>query len=233
MPELEFINMETRDQENNDKEVQDQAQSSNNYEEVKVQNAPSCTVANANPNAVTQGATIALQLIYQKLQWLGCAGNPCGKAGCPRLFMEGNDWNACWGEVFQIYRQSGPSPVKVGDVIGIYFPRGQSWFALSGGRGHKEGCPGKPTTRYGFQSPHQWRVCWGEVFQIYAKGKKIGDIIESHDAIMIYFIRGQKWVGLVGNNPDLRDCPGKTRPPPSDRYDICWGEIFEIVLKKT
>ena len=66
---------------------------------------PSCNVANTNPNAVAQDATIALQPLYKKLNWLGCAGNPCGKAGCPRLFMEGIDWDSCWGEAF---RKSGP-----------------------------------------------------------------------------------------------------------------------------
>ena len=118
---------------------------------------------------MTHGARIALQAVYQKVNWLGCAGQYCVKAGCPRLHMEGFDWNACWGEVFQIIRSAGPGTVKVGDVVGIYFPRGRSWFSMSGGRGHKEGCPGVPNKAFGFASRDKWQQCWGEVFQIYAR----------------------------------------------------------------
>ena len=226
MPELDSINMQTSEPENDDKyskEVQDQAVSPKYDVKVDLQNAlyPSC-------NTVAQGATIALQPLYQKLNWLGCAGNRCGKAGCPRLFMEGKDWHSCWGEVFQIYRQSGPGTVKVGDVVGIYYPRGQKWFGQGVG---KQGCPGNPTMQHGFESAQHWGRCWGEVYQIYARGKRIGESIESHDAIAIYHIRFKRWVGLVGQNSDLRTCPGGTGPPPPDRYEACWGEIFEIWLK--
>ena len=229
--------METKSQENNAKhskdfEVQDQAQSSKDDGELKLH--CSCTVASISPNskAVKSGARIALQPLYQKLVWLGCAGNLCGKASCPRLFMEGRDWYTCWGEVFEIYRLNGEGPVKVGDLVGFNYPRERGkWFALSGGRGHKEGCPGVPNIKYGFHSRHAWNACWGEVFQIYAKGKNIGDSIQNHDAITVYYVRGKKWVGLVGSHPDLRTCPGTTRPPPPDRYDRCWGEIFELWLQ--
>ena len=149
MPELDSINMQTSEQENNDeysKEVQDQALSPKHDVKVDVQITldPSC-------NAVTQGATIALQPLYHKINWLSCAHNPCGKSGCPRLFMEGKDWDSCWGEVFQIYRQSGPGTVKVGDVVGIYYPREQKWFGLGVA---KADCPGNPTMQHGFESAH-------------------------------------------------------------------------------
>ena len=226
MPELDSIIMQTSEQENNDeysKEVQDQALSPKHDVKVDVQ-----ITLDSSSNAVTQGAIIALQPLYQKLNWLGCAGNHCGKAGCPRLFMEGKDWDSCWGEVFQIYRQSGPGTVKVGDVVGIYYPRGRKWF---GGGTRKAGCPGNPTMQHGFASAKHWGACWGEVYQIYARGKRIGESIESHDAIAIYYIHAKRWVGLVGQNSGLSTCPGKTRPPPPDRYEICWGESFEIWLK--
>lgn len=226
-PGLGFIDAETN---KGDENAEMQLQRMND-ETVKLQIGLSCTVASTNPSIVTHGATIALQPLYQKLMWLGCAGNPCGKAGCPRLFMEGDDWNRCWGEVFQIYRASGPGSVKVGDVVGIYFPRGRAWFAMSGGRGHKEGCPGAPSTRYGFATQDKWRQCWGEVFQIYAKGKSVGDPIQNHDAVTIYYIHEKTWVGLVQNHPDRRGCPGQARPPPLDKYDGCWGEIFELWLR--
>ena len=126
MPEQYSKEMETKSQENNAKhskdfEVQDQAQSSKDDGELKLH--CSCTVASISPNskAVKSGARIALQPLYQKLVWLGCAGNLCGKASCPRLFMEGRDWYTCWGEVFEIYRLNGEGPVKVGDLVGFNY----------------------------------------------------------------------------------------------------------------
>ena len=45
---------------------------------------------------------------------------PCHRA---QMQMTGSDWTNCWGEVFRIYRMSGPGNVRVGDVVGIYYPR--------------------------------------------------------------------------------------------------------------
>ena len=66
------------------------------------------------------------------------------------------------------------------------------------------------------------------MFQIYAKGKTQGTIINNGDSITLFYIRGKKWVGLVNQNVDLRTCPGTVRPPPDDRYDVFWGEIFQL-----
>jgi len=70
--ELDSINMQTSEQENNDKyseEVQDQALSPKHDVKVDIQMTPDprCNVANTNLNTVAQGATIALQPLYQKL----------------------------------------------------------------------------------------------------------------------------------------------------------------------
>ena len=179
-----------------------------------------------------QGSTVALQPLHQKRVWLGCAADPCVKAGCPSLYMEGADWTNCWGEVFQIYRAAGPGNVRVGDVVGLYMPRRSQWFSLATGTGHLAPCPGTPTSLYGFANSDNWYLCWGEVFKIYAREKDIGDIVQDHDDITLYYIQRQLWVGLAeGNNPDLDRCPGSTRPPPSERYDACWGGIFELWLR--
>lgn len=179
---------------------------------------------------VGHGRNVALQPLYQKRFWLGCAPiTYCNRATCPQLYMEGTDWSHCWGEVFRIYRAAGPGDVRVGDVIGLFMRN--RWFSLASGRGHLASCPGAPTTQYGFASSENWYRCWGEVFKIYARGKSIGDVIQDHDDITLYYIQRQKWVGFVDENPDFRTCPGSTRPPPPQRYDVCWGEIFELWLQ--
>ena len=145
--------------------------------------------------------------------------------------MEGVDWNRCWGEVYQIFRKHGPGHVRVGDIVGIYYPRERNWFALSGGRGHLEPCPGHPTKRYGFQDLHRWFRCWGEVYVIYARGKRNGQLIRDRDDVMLYFIHGHSWVSLGRGYVNTEKCPGGNLPPAPDKYDVCWGENFELFLR--
>ena len=178
---------------------------------------------------IQQGNTIALQLLYNRHSWLGCAGNPCGKASCPGIYMEGGDWTNCWGEVFRIYRLHGPGTVAVGDLVGIYYPRESGkWLGCAGSLCGKAGCPGQPTTEYGFENPEKWFQCYGEVFKIYARGKSLGEPIEAYDDVMLYYLSGQNWVGLAGDRVNHAGCPGTIRPPPNERYEVCWGENFEI-----
>ena len=145
--------------------------------------------------------------------------------------MDDNDWRKCFGEVFKIYRKRGSGNVRVGDLIAISYPRESGkWFGCAGRLCGKADCPGH-SCKSGFSLPIKWSQCWGEVFQIYARGKPLGSRINSHDHIMLYYVRGRNWVGLVGRNPDKRTCPGKIRPPPSTKYDRCWGEVFELWVR--
>ena len=149
--------------------------------------------------------------------------------------MDPKDWKKCTGEVFQIYRQRGKGAVRVGDVIGLHFPREHGrWFSLAGGKGHKHPCPGKPKFSTGFENKYKWFKCWGEVFKIFARGydgkvKPHGAVIRERDVIMLCFIRAKKWVGFF-NVADLRKCPGTSLPPPAHKYDGCWGEVAELWL---
>ena len=160
---------------------------------------------------------------------MSCAPNPCRRATCPRLYLEGADWNNCWGEVFRIFRFSGPGRVRAGEVVAIYYPRETGrWFGCAGINCGKATCPGTPTLAYGMQNRDKWFQCWGEVFKIYARGRPLGATIYSHDDIMLFYLQQRKWVGLVGAYTDKRTCPGTVRPPPPSRYDVCWGEVFEL-----
>ena len=179
---------------------------------------------------MTQGSTIALQHLRQKRYWLGCPNKQCIQTTCPGLYMEGDKWNRCFGEVFRIYRQAGVGPIRVGNVVGLYFPRQGAWFSMVGGKGHYGRCPGVPTKDYGFANWRLWCQCFGEVFRIYARGKSNGAVITNHDHIMLYYMHAKKWVGFF-NPPDFRTCPGTKFPPPPDRYDVCWGEVAEMWLR--
>ena len=54
------------------------------------------------PAALNHGDTVALQT-YVRNYWLSCSQPSCFRHPCPRMFITGNDWTRCVGEVFQIY----------------------------------------------------------------------------------------------------------------------------------
>lgn len=184
------------------------------------------------PLSVSHGNTIALQLHHNKRYWLGCTNSYCHKWGCPGLFMSWVDWTNCSGEVFEIYRNEGPGPILVGDTVGVHHPRQPgSWFSCSEQNCTRSKCPGIPTTANGFSTAEKWKQCGGEVFKIYSLRKSIGGIVESHDLIILYHPGNQDWIGIIEKYPTHRTCPGQVLPPPSRKYDKCWGEVFEIVRR--
>ena len=168
MPGPDFANLETNEVESNAElaeyisEIQYQVQGPREDDEAELQSYLSCTLTHSKPD-VLHAAKVALQPLYDKRTWLGCASSPCAKATCPNLYMEGDDWKTCGGEVFQIYRAAGAGNVKVGDAVGLY-AGGDKWFSLSGGKGGKSGCPGAPTIKYGFATRQKWYDCMDEVF---------------------------------------------------------------------
>ena len=150
--------------------------------------------------------------------------------------MDDVDWDNCWGEVFKIYRFLGPGDVRVGDIVGIYYPREDGlWLGCAADDCVKANCPGTPDTQYGMSDDEKWFTCWGEVYKIYAHQKSEGDAIEDRDHVTIYYLQGNDWIGLVNDEPaDHRTCPGTTRedrPPDDAKYNQCWGEVFEIWRK--
>ena len=73
--------------------------------------------------------------------------------------MSGDDWTNCAGEVFKIYRASGTGAVRVGDLVGIYYPHESGrWLDCSSDNCAKGTCPGTPTTAHGFAT-HRALVC--------------------------------------------------------------------------
>ena len=114
--------------------------------------------------------------------------------------MDGHDWNNCWGEVFRIYREEGYGPVRVGDTVGVYYPREiGKWLGCAGHHCGKAPCPGYPDSHSGFTSIHSWSRCWGEVFEIHAKGKRSGGAITSGDIVSLFYVRERRFVSLGFN----------------------------------
>ena len=174
---------------------------------------------------VRSGQQVAIKMPYRN-HWLGCAGHTCSAAGCPGRFFSTSK-SRCWGEKFTIYsKHARGRPIKVGDQVGLYFNRHKKWFGCPHHRCCKYPCPGRPSYHYGFQHPSYWHRCAGEVFTIYAMGKCNGQTINHKDAIMLRY--KNKWVSLWAGKADKRTCPGYLVPPPTNKYDQCAGEAFEI-----
>lgn len=183
-------------------------------------------------SVITHGSTVALQVLYMKMNYFSCRGTFCNKQSCGNLYMEGADWKNCYGEVFEINRRAGSGVVKVGEDIALYYPREPGkWLGCAGKRCGKATCPGRHSCTSGFASPSKWNQCWGEVFKIYVRGKRIGAPVRSNDHIMLYFPRHRNWIGVPSAYADHRTCPGRSLPPPANLYDRCWGEIFELVAQ--
>ncbi len=181
---------------------------------------------------IASGNTIALQT-FVKDQYFSCAGRVCARSGCPRAHMDKNDWNRCTGEVFRIYRKSGRGAVRVHDLVGLYYPRESGrWLGCAGNKCGKAPCPGQPTRHYGFNHRNKWNGCWGEVFRIYAKGKKRHAVVNSDDEISLYYVRGKAWVSQGFHQTVKRGCLGNSLPPSVSKYDGCAHETFTIWKKK-
>ena len=183
------------------------------------------TAADSSCDSIKSGQTVGIKMTYRN-KWLSCSGTWCDKKDCPeRYFSKSN--SECWGEVFRIYSQPAKGKdIKVGDKVGLYYPREAKWFGCSARHCGKYTCPGNPTHNYGFADNQKWHQCGGEVFTIYAFGKGIGDVIVPKDIIMLRF--GHLWVSLWDDPSDKRVCPGFYLPPNKRKYDQCGGEAFEI-----
>ena len=149
--------------------------------------------------------------------------------------MQESDWGTCDGESFRIYREDGPGSVKVGDVVGLYYPYHREWFSCRLNECHRDRCPGTLNEVTGFQSQGKWTDCWAEKFQIYARHRGIGHAIAHGDDIMLYCSRARLWVSLKYNEDvTKRACRAASHglefqaPPQTEAYDSCVGVAFNI-----
>ena len=64
---------------------------------------------------------------------------------------------------------------------------------------------------------------------IYACGKGLGDVIEEHDDVMLYYLQEGRWVSQNRFYLTRKDlCPGYYSPPAAYKYDRCPREVFTV-----
>ena len=68
----------------------------------------------------------------------------------------------------------------------------------------------------------------GRYTKFYARGKKNGDIITHKDDVMILFLQNFDYLSFPGGTIHRNPCPSGHRPPSREKYDCCWGEVFNI-----
>ena len=181
--------------------------------------------------AINQGDRVGLRYVWLGRSWLaGWPAKHVQKATCPGVYFSGSKTKHCHGEIFQIFGQQR-GPIKVGDKVALYYPAGKKWLGCNGPHCLLAPCPGRPTYECGFQDLWRWHGCWGEVFKIAVMNKKIGEVVQHKDPVMLYYLHKSRYVG--GNNRYIvtAPCPGPF-PPPASKWEPCWGEVFEIHLLK-
>jgi len=92
----------------------------------------------------------------------------------------------------------------------------------------KKTCPG--TTSQG----SDFNRCGGEIFRIFARGRKNGEVIYNGDVVMLNYPLVGKYVSIQGykegDDTSLNFCPGRA-PPAYLSYGICSKNAFRIYRK--
>ena len=180
---------------------------------------------------ITQGAYVGLRYVVGGRSWLaGWPTKHVQKVTCPGVYFSGNKPKKCGGEVFRIYHQRR-GPIKVGDKVALYYPRGRKWLGCNSRYCGMYPCPGRPTPAHGFQSRCRWHECLGEVFQIAVMNKRIGEVVQHKDPVMLYYPKKRRYLAASSKYIRTDSCPG-TFPPATNKFEGCWGDVFEIHLLK-
>ena len=172
---------------------------------------------------------LRLQFLGARNSWLGCPYLVCDLRTCPGHGNNYQKFGACYGEVFQIIAEGSiHGYVKSGQRIRLrYVYQPKTWMGCAlNNRCEQKLCPGTLLQARNFGR------CGGEIFQLYARGKKNGEIIYSGDVVMIYYsgryvaIQGQ----YEGDDTSLDFCPA-TNPPAYLSYGICSKNVFRVYRK--
>ncbi len=171
------------------------------------------------------GEAVTLQTTTQH-RWLSCAGNiPCHTtSSLPGLSYTEDE------EVFELYRVFGPGTVKAGDFVGFHYPNENGkWLGCANWECAKSSCPGNPSPQSGFDDTTKWRRCYGEVFQVFARGKAVGEAVNDGDDITLLYVHGKDWLShQEGIAHRYTGCLGAEQPPADASYNRCSGETFKI-----
>jgi len=174
---------------------------------------------------------VKFQFLGTRDAWLGCPNSVCSLQTCSNYGKHPID-GRCYGEEFQIIGE-GPdqSSIRSGQRIRIHYQHeNNTWIGCSdhfGNRCKKENCSGTSLQGKIFTNNR----CWGEAFNIYARGKNNGEIINNGDLVMIYYRHLGRYLTIQkeyeGSETSLNYCPGKI-PPAYLTYSICSKNVFRI-----
>jgi len=172
---------------------------------------------------------LRLQFLGAQDSWLGCADSVCDLRMCPSRNSNYKNFGVCYGEVFQIIAEGDiHGYVKSGQRIRLrYVHKHNTWMGCPvANRCDLRPCPGSLLQARDFER------CRGEIFQLYARGKKDGEVIYSGDVVMIYHVG--KYVAIQGqdegDDTSLNFCPA-TNPPAYLSYGICSKNVFRVYRK--
>ena len=179
---------------------------------------------------------LKLQFLGAKNAWLGCHDHGpstlCILATCPSISHNYRNFEYCWGENFQIIGEGAiHNSIKSGQRIRLrYLNEQNTWMGCSlNNRCDKRTCSGTTSQGSNFNDG-----CWGNIFRIYARGRKNGQTIYNGDVIVLYYVHGGRYVSIQGQyNQDrtsLDFCPG-VAPPAYLSYGICSKNVFRIYRK--
>ena len=178
---------------------------------------------------------LRLQFLGANKAWLGCPYSTCDLRMCPSI--HGDHFSKlCGGEHFQIIGEgTRGSSIMSGQRIrlrSLHNNTNNFWMGCpSNTHCDKRTCPGT-TAQLGNNFNNN--RCSGEIFRIYARGRTNGQIIYNGDVVMLYFVRGDKYIYIQGqsegDDTSLNFCPGAV-PPAYLSYGICSKNAFRVYRK--
>jgi len=177
---------------------------------------------------------LKLQFLGPRGAWLGCPGIDCGLQTCPSLNGNYSYFDAqCWREEFQIIGDGDfYNPIRSGQQVRLRYVREHNTWLGCPFYNHcdKRLCSGTIAQAGDFRNNR----CWGEIFKIYARGRKNGDVIYNGDVVMLYYVRDGGYISIQGESAgsvtSLNFCPG-IPPPEYFSYGICSNNTFRIYRK--
>ena len=180
------------------------------------------------PPVVESGRFLALQSIADSESWLQCTTKGCNRGRCGGRLLDFDEWRACHGQVYKIYRRDGLGVVRVGDYISLIQYKTYQWMDCDSRRCGLSNCGGRPSIQDGFEDSGKWCECSGSSFRITAYNKTIGNPVYAGDPVMLYSTADRSYILLGSNDVTKTICPGPVFPPPLDSYDKCYGATFRL-----
>ena len=177
----------------------------------------------AEASKINGNDVIALEDVSKENNWVACQcndGDECRASNCPLPDFE-RSFETCSHATFKIVKGETPSSTEaITSGTGVYLLLADctSYGVVCLEANHLQ-CTAKENERA------------AKMFIIYAKGKAIGDDIETGDRVILFNIDRQRWLDVIRPRLALSGyCDAAKAPiPPNDQtYKTCWGSVAKI-----